>query len=185
MTKQPPSARLGPIPNSNLLRDIWEFRTQFEQLCLAVIPRLLDDQGYFLAVLTMLVGVDTLAGVFAPDDGTGERFRAFVTRYFPAPLESHSGALWECRIRMVHSLHPGPFALVCGQPELHLTRYGTDMSGGAVLHLNAQDLFAASITAAQAFFSELGKDENLKANFRKRVAATDGGVPETLIGFGI
>ena len=184
MTEQPPSANPGPIPNSNLLRDIQEFQAHFDQLYLAVISRLLDDQGSFVAALTMLVGVDTLAGVLAPDDGTGERFRAFVSKYFPDPLKSHSHALWECRTRMVHSLHPGPFALVCGQPKLHLMRYGTDMEGRAVLHVNIQDLFAAWIAASQAFFSELGKDENLQANFRKRVAAADGGAPETLIGFG-
>ena len=132
------------------------FRTHFEQLYLAVIPRLLDELGSFLAVLTMLVGIDTLAGAFAPNNGTGERFRAIVGRYFPDPLRTHARALWECRTRMVHSMHPGPFALVCGQPKLHLVQYGTDTAGRVVLHLNAQDLFAASIAASHAFFAEMG-----------------------------
>jgi hypothetical protein len=161
--------------------DTQEFKAHFNDLYLTAIPRLLDDEGLFLALLVMLTAVDSLSGAFAPEGGTGERFRAFIRRYFPDPLNRHADSLWECRTRMVHSMHPGPFALVCGQPQLQLTPFGKSAEGD-VLHLNAQDVFTALAAASESFFSDLEKDETLQRNFRRRMNAKDGGAPETQIG---
>ena len=163
------------------IHDILEFQAHFNDLYLAVIPRLLDDQGSFLALQAMLTAVDTLAGAYAPAGGTGERFRAFISRYFPDSLRVHAAALWDCRTKTVHALHPGPFALVCGQPQLHLAQYGTS-AWGDVFHLNVQDLFAALVGASQAYFRDLAENTVLQANFRRRLAAADGGAPETRLG---
>ncbi len=169
------------VPGVDLSHAIQEFEAHFDHLYLATIPRLLDDSGLFLAVLAMLTAVDTLSGVFAPESGTGERFRRFVSRYFPDPLNNHARSLWECRTRMIHSMHPGSFALVYGQSQLHLTQYGTSAEGD-IFHLNAEDFFNALASASRAFFSDLKRDGLLQENFKKRMNAKDGGAPETRIG---
>jgi hypothetical protein len=60
-----------------------EFRRHFDQFYLGVIPRLLNEEGMFLAFVTMLTAIESLAGVYMPDHGTGERVRAFISAYFP------------------------------------------------------------------------------------------------------
>ena len=50
----------------------------------------------FLAFVSMLTAIESLAGAYAPDLGTGERFRAFISAYYPptyAPLADQLGSL--------------------------------------------------------------------------------------------
>jgi hypothetical protein len=115
--------------------DIDHFRSHFDSMYIAGIPRLLDETGAFLAFVCILTAVDTLAGVWAPMDGTGQRFKAFVATFFPPGLRERSQELWQFRNLMIHAFNPGPFALVCGQSRLHLTRHGP------VTVLNAQDCY--------------------------------------------
>lgn len=60
-----------------------EFRRHYDQYYLGVIPRLLNEEGMFLAFVSMLAAVESLAGTYAPTLGSGERFREFIKRYFP------------------------------------------------------------------------------------------------------
>jgi len=148
-----------------------EFRRHFDQYYLSVIPRLLNGEGLFLAFLSMLTAVDSLAGTYMPDHGTGERFRAFVSTFFPKTYEPHVDQLWTFRNRMIHSFNPTPFMIVCGSSRMHLC----DASG--VRMLNAEDFYADLITASRAYFNALYSDLELQRRFGKRVTSDDGGRP--------
>ena len=97
-----------------------DFRRHFDQYYLEVIPRLLNEEGLFLAFVSMLTVVECLAGTYAPNLGAGERFRAFVSKFFPKPYEPVVPKLWQFRNRMIHSFNPAPFAIVCHQSRMHL-----------------------------------------------------------------
>jgi hypothetical protein len=78
-------------------KDIGEFRFHFDAMYIGGIPRLLDETGAFLSFLATLTAVDTLAGVWKPAGGSGERFKAFVTNYFPEGLRERADELWRMR----------------------------------------------------------------------------------------
>jgi hypothetical protein len=153
--------------------DIDHFRSHFDSMYIGAIPRLLDETGAFLAFVCILTAIDTLAGVWAPAEGTGQRFKAFVAEFFPSGLRERSEELWRFRNLMIHAANPGSFALVCGQSRLHLTAHG------AVTVLNAEDCYTALLSASQAYFAALQSDPKLVANFQKRVQDKDGGAPDT------
>jgi len=155
--------------------DIAHFRHHFDALYLTGIPRLLDETGAFLAFVGIVSAMDTLAGLYAPAEGTGQRFKGFVSRFCPPGLRERSEALWRFRNLMIHAANPGPFALVSGQSSLHLT------PNGEVTVLNAQDFYAALIFASQAYFSALATDPVLAVNFQRRLQDTDGGAPDTFV----
>jgi hypothetical protein len=159
--------------NEQLERDIYEFRLHFDQIYLGCIPRLLDEQGMFLAFLSFLTAVDVLAGVYSPERMPGARFRSFAGRFLPDGLGSLGDELWKARNLMVHSFNPGRIGLVCGQSRLHLTQ------NHDITILNAQDVYAALVTTARAYFDALQSDPELQRIFAKRIAETDGGAPET------
>jgi hypothetical protein len=154
------------------LKEIAEFRFHFDQMYVGGIPRLLKEDGAFLSFLAVLTGTEALAGVFAPHLSSGDRFRGFVTRFFPGPLQLRSEDLWKFRNLMVHAFNPGPFGLVCHQSRLHLTPQGD------VTVLNAEDFYAALIQGSRAYFDELQIDANLQKSFSRRVAESDGGAPQ-------
>jgi hypothetical protein len=155
-----------------LLKDVADFRFHFDQMYVGGITRLLNEDGAFLSFLAVLTGTEALAGVFAPHLSSGERFRGFVTRFFPRPLQRRSEDLWKFRNLMVHAFNPGPFGLVCHQSRLHLTPQGE------VTVLNAEDFYAALIHASHAYFDALRTDTNLQKSFSRRLAENDGGAPE-------
>lgn len=156
-------------------KDIDEFRFHFDSMYIGGIPRLLDETGAFLSFLAMLTAVDALAGVWKPAGGTGERFKGFVTNYFPVGLRERADELWRMRNLMVHAFNPGTFALVCGQSRLHLTKQGE------ATVLNAQDLYGALMQASRAYFTDLLADSELQENFRRRVADKDGGAMQQYV----
>jgi hypothetical protein len=172
---------VGPISGfpvttaDQLQRDIYDFRLHFDQIYLGCIPRLLDEEGMFLAFLSFLTAVDILAGVFSPAPTPGARFRSFAGRFLPDGLGSLGDELWKARNLMVHSFNPGQFGLVCGQSRLHLSKNHN------ITTLNAQDVYAALVTAARAYFDALRNAPELQQVFAKRIAETDGGAPETHI----
>ena len=150
-----------------------EFRRHFDQYYLGVIPRLLNDEGLFLAFLSMLAAIESLAGTYMPDEGSGERFRAFVSTFFPKTYEFHVDQLWKFRNRMIHSFNPSPFMILCRNSRMHLC----DASG--VRMLNAEDFYADLVTASRAYFSALYSDLELQRRFGRRVTSDDGGRPLT------
>ena len=148
-----------------------DFRRHFDQYYLGVIPRLLNEEGLFFAFLSMLAAVESLAGTYMPDHGTGERFRAFVSTFFPKTYELHVDDLWKFRNRMIHSFNPTPFMILCRNSRMHLC----DASG--VQMLNAEDFYADLVTASRAYFSALYSDPELQRRFGKRISVDDGGRP--------
>jgi hypothetical protein len=146
-----------------------EFRRHFDQYYLGAIPRLLNEEGLYLAFLSMLSAVESLAGTYMPDHGTGERFRALVSEFFPKTYEPYVDQLWKFRNRMIHSFNPSPFMILCRNSRMHLC----EASG--VRMLNAEDFYADLVTASRAYFSALYSDLELQKRFGKRVTADDGG----------
>ena len=148
-----------------------EFRRHYDQYFLGVIPRLLNEEGLFLAFISMLAAVESLAGAYMPDQGTGERFRAFVSTFFPKNYESHVDRLWKFRNRMIHSFNPSPFMILCRNSRMHLCE------ADGVQMLNAEDFYADLVIASRAYFSALYSDADLQRRFGKRVTSDDGGRP--------
>ena len=141
------------------------------------IPHLLTEDGAYLAFLAIVSATDALAGLFAPTKGAGERFRIFVEMYFPEDHRPYAGRLWELRNAIVHSFNPGPFFGL----TFHASRQHLKSSPMGHVTLNAEDLFAALLFASRAYFDSLPNDSTLQENFQKRIAATDGGAPETYL----
>lgn len=158
-------------PTSPLV-EIADYRVHFDSIYVAGVPRLLCDEGVFLSFLVVLSATDALAGLYAPSKGTGERFKAFVERYFPEELKLESERLWQFRNAMVHSFNPGPYGLTHHASRAHLT------NTLGVPTLNAEDFYAALLTASRHYFSELAASPELQDSFMRRVKATDGGAPQ-------
>jgi hypothetical protein len=161
-----------PSPEDN---DLLEFEGHFNAYYLSAIPRLLDESGCYLAFLSMASAIDVLAGLVAPDRGAGARFESFIADFFPSELRDKGRDLWEMRNLMVHALNPGPFALTSGQPQAHLTSFGS------VTGLNAENFYDALKHAASAYFSRVRRDDELRKSFAHRVRSRDGGAPATFI----
>jgi hypothetical protein len=78
---------------------------------------------------------------------------------------------WLCRQRR----DPGPYAITTHTSRAHLdTVHGIKV-------LNAEDFFGALLVAARRYFRELAINPGLQDNFQKRVAAKDGGAPDSVI----
>lgn len=150
-----------------------EFRRHYDQYYLGVIPRLLNEEGMFLAFVSMLAAVESLAGTYAPTLGSGERFREFIKRYFPTIYTPYAAPLWKFRNRMIHSFNPNPFAIVCHNSRMHL------VEAGEARVLNAEDFYADTLTASRAYFTDLYTCTELQLNFEKRLNQEDGGLPKT------
>jgi hypothetical protein len=155
--------------------DIAEYRAHFDSIYVAGIPRLLNDDGAFLSFLAVLSATEALAGLYAPSHGTGERFREFVARYYPAGLKEDSIRLWQFRNAMVHSFNPGPYGLTHHTSRVHLT------AGHGPTMLNAEDFYAALLTASRSYFLELDKSPELQRCFAKRIGDADGGAMQVWV----
>jgi hypothetical protein len=159
-----------------LLDEIDGYRQHFDAMYVGGIPHLLTEDGAYLAFLAIVSATDALAGLFAPSRGSGERFRIFVETYFPEDHRPYADRLWELRNAIVHSFNPGPFfGLTFHASRLHLK------SPLGQVTLNAEDLFAALLFASRTYFDSVLSDSKLQDNFQKRVAATDGGAPQTYL----
>lgn len=148
-----------------------EFRRHFDRDFLGVIPRLLNDEGMFLSFVASLSAIECLAGAYMPDQGTGERFKAFLTKFFPGPYTAHVPALWKFRNRMIHAFNPRPFLILCHNSRMHLC----EASGAHML--NAEDFYADLVGASRGYFDALYTDLELQRRFVKRINADDGGAP--------
>src|SRR5258706_15373615 len=151
------------------------YQGHFDAIYVAGIPNLLCDSGAFLSFLTVITGMEALAGLYAPSLPTGERFRSFIERFSPPDLASRSADLWAFRNSMVHSFNPGPFALTHHNSRSHLSVVH------APLLLNAEDFYAALLHAYRGYFAALSLDAELQSRFMKRLSARDGGAPETYV----
>jgi hypothetical protein len=157
---------------SDTANQIAEYRRYFDSIYIAGIPRLLNDDGAFLSFITVVTATDALAGLFAPNQQTGDRFREFIVRYYPEELRAHAENLWELRNALVHCFHPGPFALTHHASWAHLRPQGE------AIVLNAEDFYAALLFSSKRYFSELETSDELQVAFLKRTSSASGGAPQ-------
>lgn len=146
-----------------------EFRRHFDQYYLGVIPRLLNEEGKFLSFVAMLTAIESLAGASAPNDGSGDRFRNFVSTHFPDIYKPFAARLWKFRNRMIHSFNPSPFLIVCHNSRMHL-----QLADGTPM-LNAEDFYADTLSASRSYFNDLYSSAALQECFRQRIAQDEGG----------
>lgn len=148
-----------------------EFRRHFDRDFLGAIPRLLNEEGMFLAFVASLSAIECLAGAYLPELGTGERFRAFLSKFSPDAYTAHIAAHWKFRNRMIHAFNPRPFLILCHNSRMHLC----EASGAHML--NAEDFYADLVGASRAYFAALYADLELQGRFVSRISADDGGAP--------
>jgi hypothetical protein len=99
------------------------------------------------------------------------RFREFVRRYFPDPFSAQAEDLWKLRNDIVHGFSTGPYGLIHHASHVHLKR---DKQGRTIL--NAEDFYAAVVTAFNRYFDELPKDPSLQANIVARASSAKFGI---------
>lgn len=152
-----------------------EVRSEFDRVYIGGVPGLLTDDGAFLSFVAVLTGTEALAGFFAPTLSNGDRFRSFVSRFYPANLRDRADDLWRLRNAIVHAFHPGPFALTHHSSRLHLTApHGQTI-------LNAENFYAALVEASGAYFSALTDEFDLRQAFVTRLSDPNGGMPHVAI----
>jgi hypothetical protein len=157
-------------PQTQTVEELIEgVRSEFDRVYLGGIPSLLTDDGAFLSFVAVLTGTEALAGFFAPTLSNGERFRRFVTRFYPTNLRERAEELWQLRNAIVHAFHPGPFGLTHHMSRLHLAApHGQTI-------LNAEDFYAALVEASRAYFTTLVTDSTLLEAFVARLQDPNGG----------
>ena len=144
--------------------------SKFSLVCIGGIPSLLNDNGAFLSFICTLTATEALGGFLKPKGNNSTRFKSFVRHYFPAPLNGQGDDLWKMRNTAVHGFSPGPYKLTHHHSEVHLT---TD--GGQIV-LNAEDFYAALVTAARTYFNAVRGDAGLRAAFEQRANDPDTGL---------
>jgi hypothetical protein len=153
---------------------IAEYRRYFDSVYIAGIPRLLNDDGAFLSFIAVVTGTEALAGLRAPSKPNGNRFREFVTDYYPEEYRPYVEKLWELRNAVVHCFHPGPFALTHHASWAHLK-----LQEEAIV-LNAEDFYAALLFASKRYFSALEGSAEMQRSFLKRISSSNGGAMQVL-----
>jgi hypothetical protein len=146
----------------------------FERIYLGGIPQLIQGETAFLSFVCMLAGIEALGGYRDPDSSgpaaNGPRFREFITAYFPAAYRLHASELWDFRNGMIHGFSPRQFALTHHNSRIHFKR-ATD---GALI-LNAEDFYAAFLSASNGYFNDLSESPDLQAKFVRRLESPQGG----------
>lgn len=140
----------------------------FSRIYVGGIPSLLNNNGgAFLSFICTLTATEALGGFLRPNDKNGPRFKSFVRDYFPVPLDDQAETLWTLRNAAVHGFSPGPYKLTHHNSHLHLT---TD---GGLTVLNAENFYAALVSAAEKYFDALKGDAVLRAAFNERAKDPD------------
>jgi hypothetical protein len=142
----------------------------FSRIYLGGIPSLLNDDGAFLSFICSLTAIEALGGFVSPKDGNRARFQTFVQRYFPDPYPTQSDGLWKLRNAAVHGFSPGTYSLTHHNSHVHLTQN----EGRTVL--NAEDFYAALVSASKRYFDDLCSDTALQAAFLERTKDPETGV---------
>ncbi len=154
--------------------EIENYRHHFDNIFVGGVPKLFTEDASFLSFVTILTAIEALAGLMEPKMGTGERFKLFIERYYSKSYKPHIDGLWKFRNTMIHSFSPGEFLISCHTSRLHLKPVNEAM------FLNAENFFSDMLNASNMYFDSLNSDENLQANFKKRIRELDGGAPLTL-----
>lgn len=160
MAKKPVAVQLSASLDETIDNTYEHFSTLF----LGGIPCLLNADGAYLSFIAVFAGTEALAGFYAPNDGNGKRFVAFVKKFFAPEYAPLADDLWKLRNSLVHSFSPRGFNLVHHRSDTHLSKH----PGNGRFILNAEDLYAALIAASRKYFDDLDADPSLKQNFAKR-----------------
>jgi hypothetical protein len=143
----------------------------FGEIFIGGVPRLLNSNGAYLSFISVFAGTEALAGFRYPSvKSNGERFRSFVIEYFEPRYQPFAEQLWGLRNSMVHSFSPRHFRLTHHNSLLHFAA-----APPAVAILNAEDVYAAFVTASEKYFLHLNSDSSLQALFEQRLSDPDGG----------
>ena len=142
----------------------------FSTIYLGGIPPTITNDSSFLAFINVLAATEALAGfryanTIQGKARNGKRFKAFIAQYFPEPYKSWTDRLWTFRCRMVHSFSVTGFVLIHHHSEVHLK---TDAATGNPV-LNAEDFYAALLSAAQSYFADVRSNADLRAIFLQRL----------------
>lgn len=142
----------------------------FSSIYLGGIPPIITNDSAFLAFICCVTAVEALSGYRYGDENLNRRFVRFVNAYFPTEYHRHADDLYTLRKKLVHAFSTGPFRLMHHRSDLHLK---TALQGGTVL--NAEDLYAALLIAAQKYFSELDARIELQETLVRRLDSEGGG----------
>jgi len=143
----------------------------FARIYLGGIPSLLNDDGAFLSFICVLTGTEALAGFLSPRlTGNGPRFKVFIQRYFPDPYPAQAEDLWKFRNAIVHAFSPGSYKLTHHNSHIHLKQHE------GLTILNAEDFYAALVSASKRYFDELAKDSGLQQSLIEAASDSKTGV---------
>ena len=142
----------------------------FSRIYLGGIPATINDDSAFLSFVCTLAATEALAGYrYGGETRNGDRFTSFVSAYFPEEYGPFSSQLWAFRNSMVHAFTTGPFALTHHHSEAHFRK----VNGLTIL--NAEDVYAALLSAAQKYFREVRCSPELQKILLQRLQDPKGG----------
>jgi hypothetical protein len=151
--------------------DITNAHARFAEIFIGGIPRLLNRDGAYLSFICVFAGTEALAGYRYPNvTGNGDRFRSFLADYFEPRYSPVAQELWDLRNSMVHGFSPRHFALCHHQSQFHFTDRPPFLKV-----LNAENVYAAFVVAAEKYFQQLKTDAVVQASFEQRLTSQNGG----------
>ncbi len=143
----------------------------FRRIILEGVPLLLQqNETAFLSFMCSLAAIDALAAYRYTTASVGNRFRDFITEYFPAAYAPHAENLYRLRCRVLHNFSPAYFTLTHGNPGAHLqpSPIGDTMLSDVVFF---QDL----ANAATNFFHEVEVNDDRQDAMNARLLNIDQG----------
>ena len=149
---------------------ISQVHAHYARLYLGGIPSTLNENAAFLSFICTLTAIEALGGFLKPSEKNGPRFKGFILAYFASTYHAQVDELWKFRNAAVHGFSPGPYKLTHHSGHLHMT-----VDGGLTV-LNAEDFYAALVTASERYFADLKSDAALQTSFQQRVDDPDTGV---------
>jgi hypothetical protein len=154
-----------------LVDEIQNAHHRFSEVFIGGIPRLLNADGAYLSFICVFSGVEALASYRYPNQrSNGARFQSFVHEYFEPRYGVLAPQLWGLRNSLVHGFGPRHFGLCHHESDRHFTEHAPNIKV-----LNAEDVYAAFVTAAERYFIHLKSDVSLQEFFERRLNDPDGG----------
>ena len=142
----------------------------FNEIILGGVPFLLrQNETAFLSFMCSVAAIDALSGYRYTSEKVGERFKAFITEYFPASYAPHVENLYLLRCRILHNFSPAYFSLTHGNPSLHLKPSPIDA------FLSDAEFFRDLAQAAVKFFNEVQTDSTRQDAMNARLLDVDKG----------
>jgi hypothetical protein len=142
----------------------------YSRIYLGGIPATINDDSAFLSFVCTLAATEALAGYrYGSGMPNGERFTSLVSAYFPEEYTPLADQLWAFRNSMVHAFTTGPFALTHHHSEAHFRTVNS------LIILNAEDFYAALLSAAQRYFREVRSTPELQRILVQRLQDPKGG----------